>query len=68
MPPLEHLKLGHRGPPTERNLKPKSARGFRDAYRAAKLVIDQRGEEPATYAGGRADLLLEEGDPEGSAV
>jgi hypothetical protein len=36
-----------------------------DIFRAAKLVIDQRGEEAATFAAGRADLLLEEGEVEG---
>jgi hypothetical protein len=30
----------------------------RDAYRAAKLLIDQCGEEAATYAAGRDNLLL----------
>jgi hypothetical protein len=39
-----------------------------DIYRAAKLLIDQRGEEAAPYAAGRADLLLEESDLDGSAV
>ena len=39
-----------------------------DIFRAARLIIDQHGEEAATYAAGRADLLLEDGDPEGSAV
>jgi hypothetical protein len=39
-----------------------------DAYRAAKLLMDQHGEDAATFAAGRADLLLEEGDVEGSAV
>jgi len=33
-------------------------------FRAAKLVIDQHGEGAATCAAGRADLLLEDGDPE----
>jgi hypothetical protein len=33
-------------------------------FRAAKLVIDQHGERAATFAAGRADLLLEDGDPE----
>ena len=40
----------------------------RDTYRAAKLVIDQRGEEAAGYAAARADLLLQDGDLVGSAV
>ena len=39
-----------------------------DIFRAAKLIIDQHGVEAATYAADRADLLLEESDPEGSAV
>jgi hypothetical protein len=39
-----------------------------DIFHAAKLVIDQRGEEAANFAAGRADLLLEEGDLDGSAV
>ena len=37
-------------------------------YRAAKLVIDQRGEEAATFAGDRADQLLEDGDIDGALV
>jgi hypothetical protein len=37
-------------------------------FRAAKLLIDQHGGEAATFAAGRADDLLEEGDIEGSAV
>jgi hypothetical protein len=32
-----------------------------DIWRAAKLLIDQHGTEAATYAAGRADLLLEKG-------
>jgi hypothetical protein len=39
-----------------------------DIFRAAKLLIDRHGEEAATFAAGRADLLLEEGDIDGSAV
>ncbi len=39
-----------------------------DPYRAAKLVIDQRGEEAATFAGDRADQLLEDGDIDGALV
>jgi hypothetical protein len=39
-----------------------------DPYRAAKLVIDQRGEEAATFAGDRADQLLEDGDIVGALV
>jgi hypothetical protein len=39
-----------------------------DIFRAAKLVIDQRGEDAAMFAAGRADQLLEEGDLDGSAV
>jgi hypothetical protein len=37
-------------------------------YRAAKLVIDQQGEEAPTFAASRADQLLVEGDIDGSAV
>ena len=33
-------------------------------FRPAKQVIDQHGEGAATCAAGRADLLLEDGDPE----
>jgi hypothetical protein len=32
------------------------------------MLIDQKGEEAAAFAGGHADLLLEEGDLDGSAV
>jgi hypothetical protein len=39
-----------------------------DIFRAAKLIIDQHGTEAANFAAGRADLLLEDGDLEGSAV
>jgi hypothetical protein len=39
-----------------------------DAYHAAKLLIDERGEEAATFAVARADWLLEEGDADGAAV
>ncbi len=39
-----------------------------DIYRAAKLVMDQRGEEAATFAGDRADQLLEDGDIDGALV
>ena len=39
-----------------------------DTYWAARLVIDQRGEEAADYAAARADLLLQDGDFVGSAV
>ena len=28
-----------------------------DIFRAAKLVMDKQGEEPATFAGGRAEKL-----------
>jgi hypothetical protein len=37
-----------------------------DIFHAAKLVIDQRGEEAPSYAAGRADELLEEGDIDGA--
>jgi hypothetical protein len=30
-----------------------------DVYRATKLLIDQHGEDAATFAAGRTDLLLE---------
>ena len=33
-----------------------------DVYRAAKLVIDQHGEDAGDFAARRADLLMEEGD------
>ena len=39
-----------------------------DVYRAAKLLIDQHGDEAVLHAVGRADFLLEEGDFEGAAV
>jgi hypothetical protein len=32
-------------------------------FRAAKLMIDQHGVGAATFATGRPDLLLEDGDP-----
>jgi hypothetical protein len=39
-----------------------------DIYRAAKLLLDQHGEEAAVRAAGRADLLLDEGDTDGAAI
>jgi hypothetical protein len=39
-----------------------------DIFRAAKLLIDQHGEDAALRAAHRADELLEEGDVNGSAV
>ena len=39
-----------------------------DIFRAAKLLIDQRGPEAGDFAAGRADALLEEGDMDGAAV
>jgi hypothetical protein len=39
-----------------------------DIFRAAKLLIDQYGEDATVQAAQRADLLLEDGDVEGSAV
>ena len=39
-----------------------------DIFRAAKLVIDQQGEEAAMFAAGHADELLEEGDTDGAAI
>jgi hypothetical protein len=37
-------------------------------YRAANLVIDEIGEDAATYAAERADLLNREGDALGAAA
>jgi hypothetical protein len=39
-----------------------------DIYRAAKLLIDQHGEDAAIRAAQRADALLEEGDMDGVLV
>jgi hypothetical protein len=39
-----------------------------DIFRAAKLIIDQHGEEAWMFAARRADSLLEHGDVDGSAV
>jgi hypothetical protein len=39
-----------------------------DIYRVAKLLIDRHGDEAVLHAAGRADLLLEDGDLEGTAV
>jgi hypothetical protein len=39
-----------------------------DAALAAKFLIDQHGDDAAHYAAGRAALLLEEGDRDGSAL
>jgi hypothetical protein len=39
-----------------------------DIYRAAKLVIDQHGEDAAIRAAQRADVLLDEGDLDGAIV
>jgi hypothetical protein len=39
-----------------------------DIYRAAKALVDQHGGDAATFAAGRADQLLKEGDIAGSAV
>jgi hypothetical protein len=39
-----------------------------DVFRAAKLLIDQHGEDAALQAAQRADELPEEGDGDGSAV
>jgi hypothetical protein len=33
-----------------------------DIYRAAKLLVDQHGEDAALHAAGRAEQLLTEGD------
>jgi hypothetical protein len=42
--------------------------GDPEIFRAAKLVMDQWGEEAATFAGDRADQLLEDGDIDGALV
>jgi hypothetical protein len=39
-----------------------------DIFRAAKLMIDQHGEEAALQAAQRADHLLDDGDLKGSVV
>ena len=39
-----------------------------DIFRAAKLLIDQHGDDAAMRAAQRADGLLEEGDVDGAAV
>jgi hypothetical protein len=39
-----------------------------DIYRAAKLLIDQHGQDAPIRAAERADQLLEEGDTEGAAI
>jgi len=39
-----------------------------DIYRAAKLYIDQHGDQAALQAAMQADALLEAGDLEGSAT
>jgi hypothetical protein len=39
-----------------------------DIYRAAKLLVDQHGEDAARRAAQRANELLEEGDLNGSVV
>ena len=44
------------------------ARSTTDIFRAAKLLIDQHGEDAALRAALRAGELLEEGDVDGSAV
>ncbi len=40
----------------------------RDVYRAAKLLIDHKGEDAAAYAVERANALFDEGDLEGATV
>ena len=42
--------------------------GDPDIFRAAKLLMDQHGEDAALRAAQRADDLLEEGDVDGNAV
>ena len=39
-----------------------------DIFRAAKLLMDQHGEDADIRAAERADQLLDDGDVEGSAV
>jgi hypothetical protein len=39
-----------------------------DIFQAAKLLIEQHGNDAAIRAAQRADVLLEEGDVEGTAV
>jgi hypothetical protein len=39
-----------------------------EIYHAAKLVIEQQGEQAAMFAAGRADQLLEDGDIDGALV
>jgi hypothetical protein len=39
-----------------------------DIYSAAKLIIDKHGEDAGDFATRRADLLMEEGDADGSMV
>jgi hypothetical protein len=39
-----------------------------DIWRAAKLLMDQHGEEAALRAAQRADQLMEDGDMDGVAV
>jgi hypothetical protein len=39
-----------------------------DIYRAAKLLIDQHGEDASIRIAERADELLEAGDTEGAAI
>jgi hypothetical protein len=39
-----------------------------DIFRAAKLVMDQYGEEAVSFAAGHADDLLEKGDIAGALV
>lgn len=39
-----------------------------DIYRAAKLLVDQHGQDATIRAAERADELLEAGDTEGAAI
>jgi hypothetical protein len=39
-----------------------------DIYRAAKLFVDQHGEDAGTRAAQWADELLQDGDTEGAAI
>jgi hypothetical protein len=39
-----------------------------DIFRAAKLVIDNHGDDAALYAAARTAVLASEGDAEGAAI
>ena len=40
----------------------------KDIWRAAKILIDQHGDDAATHAAMRADAMLEQGELEGQAM